>query len=139
MSIFTQFGTTKDIEVSGIWVEFNPNDDGSIPGFLIARAGGSNTLYERTLSRKTKPFQVAIRNGTLGLDQAKKINIDVFIEAVLRDWRNVYNRYGSPIPFSAHNARELFNELPDLYSALLDMATNVSTFQHEDKEDTVKN
>lgn len=139
MSLYAQFGTDTKLEVEGTDITFAANDDGSIPTFRVARMGGSNKKYLSVLTRKTRPVQTAIRNGTLADEQAKRISLEVFVETVLLGWSNIYDRNGNSIAFTQSNAIQLFNELPDLYDEVVRQASSLTTFQTDELETTAKN
>lgn len=139
MSLFKQFATNKEAEQDGIWVEYGPNDDGTIPGFKIARAGKSNKKWAKAVERATKPHRRAMQLETLDNAVAEKLMQGVFIESILIDWRNVQGKDGKPLQLSKQNATDLFDALPELYDDLNDKANKVAIFREEALENEAKN
>lgn len=122
-TLFDTFGTDSDLEKKGVWFEIQPG-----VRFLCARMGGANKTYQRSLSKKMKPYQRQFQTGTLDPEVAENLMRDVFIEAVLLDWEGVTDKEGEPLEFNPNNAQWLFRELPDLYRALTDESEKVSNY-----------
>ena len=139
MSLFKQFGTNKEAEQAGIWIEYGPNDDGTIPAFKIARAGKSNKKWLKTVERLTKPHRRAMELGTIAPELAEKIMREVFVDSVLTDWRNILDKDGNPLQFNAQNALALFESLPELYDDLNEKAGKAASFREEEVEAEAKN
>jgi hypothetical protein len=139
MSIYKQFGTNIQAEQAGIDITFAANDDGSIPTFRVARMGGANKRYTTELTRRTRPLTAAIRNNTLGEEKAQQLSMEVFVEAVLLGWSNIFDVEGTPLPYSKQLALKLFSDLPDLYEELVRQASALTSFQTDELEATAKN
>ena len=139
MSLFKQFATNKEAEQDGIWVEYGPNDDGTIPGFKIARAGKSNKKWAKSVERATKPHRRAMELGTMDNGLAEKLMQSVFVESILLDWRNVQDKEGKEIKLSKESATALFEALPELYDDLNDKANKAAIFRDEALENEAKN
>lgn len=132
MSLFRQYGTDAKKEQEGVKVELLPNDDGSIPTFVLAATSKANVKYTKALNKATKPYR---RNMDAVSDEhAERIFKDVFIEHVLKDWQNVQENDGSPIQYSREAALSLFERLPRLYDALIDRANSLELFRDEQRE-----
>ena len=139
MSLFKQFGTNKEAEQDGIWIEYGPNDDGTIPAFKIARAGKSNKKWVKAIEKGMKPHRRAAELGTLDNATAEKVLREVFVESVLVDWRNVQDSECEPMQLTKENAVYLFNALPELYDDLSDKANKAALFRDEALENEAKN
>jgi len=139
MSLFKQFATNKDAEQDGIWVEYGPNDDGTIPGFKIARAGKSNKKWAKAVERATKPHRRAIQLETMDNALSEKIMLGVFVESILIDWRNVQGKDGKLLQLTKESATALFEALPELYDDLNDKASKAAIFRDEALENEAKN
>ena len=139
MSLFKQFETNKEIEQSGVWIEFGPNNDGTVPGFKIARAGKRNKKWLKAVERLTKPREFEIKRKLIDTESAEKIMQKAFVEGVLLDWRNVQDRNGNQIAFSTDSAMSLFDQLPELYDVLQDNAEKAEFFRQEALENEAKN
>lgn len=132
MSVFNQFGTDKAKEAEGVEVPFAPNEDGTIPVFTIAATSRNNQKYAKELERVTKPYR---RNmDALRDEQAEKLFMNVFVETVLKGWRNIKDKLGNEIPYTKENAIELFKALPRLYDELQSKAGGIEAFREEARE-----
>ena len=139
MSLFKQFATNKDAETQGVWVEYGPNEDGTVPSFKLARAGKSNEKWAKLLEKATRPHRRALELGRLDNKISDQIFKGVFVEAVLLDWKNVKDRDGNDFPFTRSNALELMNQLPELYDDLSEKASKATLFAEVELEADAKN
>lgn len=138
-SLFKQYKTDKKTEVDGIWVDFPKNEDGTVPQFLVARVGPSNPKYVAAYERNSKPYRSQIRKEMLSEELSAKVLYTSFAEGCIRDWRNVQDAEGKPLPCTRENAIWLFNQLPELYNDLYTVASNYSTYAQATLEDDAKN
>lgn len=141
MSLSKQFGTNPEIENAGVPFQFGENADGSIPTFILARAGKSNKQYQVALQAAIKPHQRSQALGTLDPQVAENIYMDVFIKTVLKGWSNVLmsdvtgnNDDEGFAGFSSQNAKLIFKRLPELYDDLVEKAGMASAFREESLE-----
>lgn len=146
MSLTEQFNTNKEKEVSGVVVQYGQNEDGSIPGFHIARMSRANTRYTKMLEAATKPYRRQIELGTLSNDIAERVFLEVFVKTILRDWENVPKSDVTGektdtgyAPFTMENATALLTRLPDLYEDLQSQAKSASLFRDDMMESDGKN
>jgi len=139
MSIYKQFATSENAEVTGVRVECEANADGSIPTFILARMGGANKQYTAELTRATAAHANAIRMNLLSEATARTISLSVFCKTVLRGWENVCNQDGETIPHSVDAAVSLMTQLPALYDLLVATASNIATFKQDALEHQAKN
>lgn len=139
MSIFNQFKTSKVLEEEGITIKFKPNEDGSIPYFVIGRACRSNTKWVKTFEAKTRPFKNEIDNKSISEEEAHKLNVDVFVSSLLYGWGNIQKEAGKNIPFSRESAIELFLELPELYETLNSKSSDMGNFLEANLKGDEKN
>jgi len=137
MSLFKTFETDEKKETEGVEVEGPPNDDSTVPVFVLASMGRANKKYAKALDKATKPFRGNLQS--MGNDFAEKIFMEIFVSCVLKDWRNVQDRDGSTITFSEPNAIELFKKLPRLYDFLQTYAQSSELFKDEAREEEAKN
>lgn len=139
MSLHSQFKTDATLENAGIAIQYGPNDDGSVPEFVISRTGKSNKKYTKALEAATKPYRRQIDLGTMNNDLAEKLFMGVFIDTILKSWSNVQDEKGKDIAFTKQAAIKLFSELPELYDDLQDKSKNAGLFREADLEDDAKN
>ncbi len=131
---------------AGIEVELPANEDGSIPTFVIARAGRGNKRYSAALERSMRPLQAELRTKNLKNDKAEKALIEAFVEGCLVSWKNVLKSDVTGVEsdtgyadFSASNALALMNNLPELYVDLQERANDFSLFREGEQDESAKN
>lgn len=132
-SPYTFFQTDTNLEKDGIVVDYGDFR------FRIARAGGANTRFQKTLAARIRPFRRAIDAGAITDADADKILHGVFVDSVLLGWEDVTDEHGNPLEFTRENALKLFSDLPDLFRDLQQQASVVANFRREDLQDTIKN
>jgi len=141
VSLSSQFATDKQAEVDGVWVEYGANKDGSVPGFKISRMSKANKKYTKALERATRPHRRAIELETMNNDLAERLFMEVFVDTVLLDWRNVSlsdvsgeKKAEGYADYSKANALSLFERLNELYDDLQEKAKKASLFRDETLE-----
>ena len=141
MSLYKQFATNTEKEIEGIEVQMTEaeNDDGSIPTFVVSRMGKSNKRYSKALEAATRPYRRQIELGTMNNDKAEEIFMGVFVDTVLKGWKNVRGEDGKPLEFSKASAVKLLSELPDVYERLQEEAKLSANFRDAALEEEVKN
>lgn len=138
ISLYDQFEMDHDKEHNGVWVYPIGTGDAA-PAFLIARKGPMNQKYSKALDRITRPYKRLITLNRLPNEKADEIMKQVFAESILLGWRNVTDKQGKLIEFSAANALVVFDLLPDLYFDLEQQASEAALFRLEVAEATEKN
>lgn len=130
-SVLAQFTTDKAIETKGKWVDVGPAK------FLLARAGGSNTKFQKSIEAVMRPYQRLIQMDQLSEAEASKLTVKPFVETVLLGWENVRPavqdedgewQIGEPIPYSKDKAVEILSSHPDLFRLLLSESTKIGNF-----------
>jgi hypothetical protein len=151
MSLYTQFKTDKELEKSGILLDFGLNKRTSTEeapkriAIRIARAGGANQLFEKMLEARTKPHLRAIQNESVERSVLEGIWHEVYARAVVIGWENVdfEETPNGPamfdVPYTPENALRLFKDLPDLFIDIRTQAMKWSSFRTELKEIAAKN
>lgn len=139
MSLYNQFKTDKSLETEGVWIDYGNNSQGEPIRFLVARAGGRNTAFNKALQKATKPYRRAIQNDAMDEDVADRVYREVFVETVLKGWEGVEDEDGVAMPFSRGNAVKLFTDLPDLYADLRQQAMSMAIFKDEELEGDLGN
>lgn len=127
-SIYDQFATNSNWEQQGITLEYGD------ARFRVARAGGSNKAFQRSLESKTRKYRRAIQTDNFPPDQANAIMREVYAETVVLGWENVFDRQGNAITFSKENCIKLFNDLPDLFQDIMDQAGKAMLFREDVNE-----
>jgi hypothetical protein len=141
MSLYKQFATNSEKEMEGVEVQMTEaeNEDGSIPTFVVSRMGKSNKRYSKALEAATRPYRRQIELGTMNNDKAEEIFMGVFVDTVLKGWKNVRGEDGKPLEFSKAAAVKLFTDLPEVYERLQEEAKLASNFRDNALEEEVKN
>jgi hypothetical protein len=139
MSLYKQFKTDERIEQSGVWLEYGNSSNGKPVRILIARAGGKNSRYVKTLETKFKPFRRQFQNETMENDQANRLLIEVYAESVVLGWENVEDEKGTPLAFNKDNVVKLFTDLPDLFTDVREQAMKQALFKADISEADSKN
>lgn len=146
MSLTKQFATNKEAEIEGVEVTFSPNEDGTVPTFVVSRASRSNPRYLKALERLTKPHRRAIELKTLSREMSEDIFRQVFVDGNMMAWENVplsdvtgEEKDTGYAPFSRANAIALLTRLPDLYDELQAAASDASRFRNEILEEEAGN
>ena len=97
--------------------------------FKIARAG--NPDYEKALEE----------SGYRKMDDPKDRSyafLKAMAKGIVKDWDEVVDDQGEPIPYSVDNGVEVLDENPDLVNAILEEARNMSNYRRADVEDQAK-
>lgn len=141
MSLYKQYETNSNKETTGVEIEFPEaaDEQGNIPAFAICRMGGANKSYAKALEAATRPYRRQIQLGTMKNEVAEKLFMEVFVDTVLKGWKNVKDRNGNLIEFSRESALILFNDLPEVYQRLQEEAQLVANFRNEGLEEEAKN
>lgn len=108
---------------TGTWVEILGAQ------FKVARAG--NPEYERALEDS------GFRKKEDPQEKARALYSAVST-GILKDWKDVVDAQGQPIPFTVDNAVEVLLDNPDLASRVLAEANDLSNFRRKDVADQAK-
>lgn len=134
MSLYKQWNTNKEEEKDGLIM-----DHGDGVKFLVARAGGANKRYLRTLRKLSKPMLRKIQTKTATPEELRELTMDTFIAACLRGWEGVSDEEGKVMECNPENAKKLFTDLPDLFDALQEDAQEAALYRDTELEEDAKN
>lgn len=137
--LYGKFGTDHSLENSGVWYIVHELDDGKEVKFLLARMGGSNKRYDAAVEKVSRKDRRDGISGSISAKKARVINRRAFVEGCLLNWENVEDKEGNPIDFNKANALVLFNDLPDLYDELVDVAQGRQAYAEEMVQEDAKN
>ena len=145
-NMYAQFETDPQLERSGIWVDY-----GSFR-VLLARTGGANKAFLRTLEARTKPYRRAIQTETADKDQMATIMREVFAATVVLGWEvnqgtaeepswtpGLHTPEGGIAPFEQESVLQALKALPDLYEDLQLQASKSALYRREILEADAKN
>ncbi len=134
MSLYDMYETDPDMETGGIILNYG---DGQ--RIKVARAGGANVQFGKSLERTMRPYRKQLDNGTLADDIANELFIRVFAETVVKDWEGITDKEGTPLKFSIENCVKIFTDLPDLFADVREASNTISNYKSDMVEEDVKN
>jgi hypothetical protein len=139
MSLYSEFKLSEEKLQQGTKVVFSPNDDGTVPTFILGYMSNSNQRYTKCLERESKPHQRLIELKRLPAETDAAIMRRVFCQTILLGWENVQDVNGKPFVYTLENAIKLLTDLPELFTQLKIEASNRSRFLEAELEDEAKN
>lgn len=137
MSLKSKFGTVKNAETEGAWVDVMQNEDGSMCRVKLRRSGRRNKDYTKAFDKHTKPYRRILDNLDPEIDA--KVMRSVIVDSIITEWENVQLEEGVNLPFNTANVENVLSELPDLQDFVLRKAGEIETFQEQALEAEAKN
>lgn len=119
------FKTNKVAEREGQWFELNEKT-----AFLIRRFNATNPHSKGAMAKYYKPYARQIENDTLSVEKNQEININLFLDVCLVDWKGV-EIDGKATPYDRETGLKLFQGLPDLFDALWKHANDFKNFRED--------
>lgn len=137
MGTYDEYGTDKQKEENGVWVEML---DGS--KWLLAR--GNSIRSRKALNNARKPFRQHIQrsermNADLPEDISDKINLEWASTGLVLNWEGVTGKDGNALPFSKENVKTILNDLPDLFEEVVRVVSSSGNFTAQLNEEAEKN
>ena len=142
-SPFKQFNTNKELEASGVWLNFGGYE------IKIARAGGGNKRHQPAAELHFREHRQAAAVGVLPEEVAERALHQVYADAIVLGWRTkqedgsyvptIEGPEGGPWEFTRDNVLKLFEAIPDLFKVIRGFAENYTTFQRVQRELEGKN
>lgn len=123
-NIYDKFGTDKKLEQEGVTLDYGDGLE-----VRIARAGGSNTKFEKAVQLKMRKFGLQAKHDLLDADQMREVMREVLAETVVLGWSGVTDREGNALPFNRENCIKLFKDLPDLFEDVLEQSRKAALFK----------
>jgi hypothetical protein len=147
MGLRKNYATDRTAEVEGVEIAVDMNDHNNEPIYItVSRMGQNNKAYTKTLEERTAPHTAAIQNETLDNELGNKIMQNVFVDTVLKGWRNLPkseltgdDKDTDDLPYSRENALLLFEALPDFYDVCLSHAKKAANFREAARGKATKN
>lgn len=131
MDLSKTFGTDKDLEKNGAWIDF-----GEGLFCLIARSG--NPRYNRKFKEVSAPYKRAIRLETLADEKAEELMIQVMASTILLDWRGLTDN-GVEVPYTPENAKAMLTKYPDFKDQVKSASDSMEAFKRQEIAETEKN
>lgn len=119
------FKTNENLEKNGVWFDIS-ND----VGFLLRPFKQTNPRIKAAMASHYKPFARQIEMNSLSLEKQLEININVFIDVCLADWKGV-EIDDKPVECTPDNARKFFTALPDLFDTLWKHASDFNNYRED--------
>lgn len=142
---FDMFETKEDFEVDGVWQDFGTFK------VLLARSGGKNTAYYKTLSEEGKKLGKATFDA-LDPKEMEEIVRTTFCKTVIKghkvksdkgEWQSgVYIKQKGKVtivPYTIENMKTCLEQLPEYFKKLQEWANDYKVFQEEVTKEQVKN
>jgi len=133
MNLYQQFSTNDGMEKGGIDLAY-----GDVK-IRVARAGGSNHKYGKSITERMKPFKRAYETGTLSDEDSDKIMREVYADSIILGWENVTDKDGNYLEFNRENCIKLMSDLPELFRDIMAQSQKVANYRIEEIEADAKN
>ena len=152
MSLSKHFKTVKELEKTGVRVEYGTNSKGKPIAFMIARSGGATQEYLNYLEAICKPHRHAIQTQRIDNEILKGLLQKAFIAKCLKGWENVEAEWAplvkdlatdsevyQDLAFTPENAERLYEEMPDLLDDHMELASKNAMYLSEVRKADAKN
>lgn len=144
MSLKQKFKTSSDAARDGVWVDYpsQPNADGTVPGFKLARMSRQNKKYQLALRAVLEAQGGDVESAVADDAVLEKALLRAFIDTILLDWRNFQpDDDGVALLYSKETAEAVFinPDWIDLFGDLTDKAARNATFREKALEAQAKN
>lgn len=144
LSIFDLVDTDTNAEEDGRWFYdiFGTRDDTdpeTNPGVDIKLRRSTCKAAARVRDRLNREARTIQRKGPLPPEVNARFNATILAEAVIVDWRGMFDADGSEIAFSPEKAQELLTRLPNWRQIINAMASDLDNFKAERAEAVLGN
>lgn len=131
------FETDTAVERDGIWIDYAPGVE-----VRIARAGGSNKHFAKTMQRLAKPHRRAIQTESVDGEVLKDIFIKAYALAIITDWKGFTKDLIShddadsetELDFNKDNVEAVLRAQPNLFEDIQKASDTISYFRAEINE-----
>lgn len=120
------FKTNPEDEKNGRWFEL----DGKNIAFLVRPFKAANPRAKGAMAKYFKPYARQIENDTLDVAKTQEININLFLDVCLVDWRGV-EIDGKEVPYDRETGLKIFIGLPDLFDTLWKYANDFKNYRDD--------
>lgn len=147
MTLKNKFKTDTTAANEGVWFDYEdaPNEDGTVPGFKLARKTGQNKAYGKAMREFTKEHTTdegIVDMSSLPEAEAEAVELGIFTEALLLDWRNFQpDEDGKEVKYSKEEAKRIFGDpdWSDLYKDLAVKCGKSSAYKAKQRKAEAKN
>jgi len=130
---YDAFKTDANHETDGVWFEYGEFR------YRLARAGGANKKFAKTMERLSRPHRRQIERGVMDDAAGRRLLRQVFIQSVILAWEvrdgddwkpGIETSDGEFIPGkpSAEVLDKLLEDLPDLFQQIHDDASDMRVY-----------
>jgi hypothetical protein len=128
------FETDTAVEREGIWLEYAPGVE-----IRIARAGGSNQHFAKTMERIAKPHRRAIQTGVIDKKVLDGLFIKAYAAAVVVDWKGITKDLithddadsETVLDFNKDNVEAVLVAQPNLFTDIQKAADDIALYRAE--------
>lgn len=118
----------KARESGGVWCDFDVHPDpAKICRVKIARI--HTPQYDDTMRKLSKPYQKLILDGSIPTEVLNEIQCRAAAQCLVKDWVNVEDDNGNPVPFSKENAYEIMSSAQQFFKTVMDFAAQNELFR----------
>lgn len=131
------YGTNLQTESDGHWFPL-----ALIEGVEVKVARAGNPEYKKVLKRLYKPYTKQLRRGKdVASEVEDRIQLDLLIDTLLKDWKGMPGDDGQDVPFSKDAAKELLSDpvFKELKDEIIGFSEEFEAYQDEMDEELEKN
>lgn len=139
MSLYQRHKTDPELEKNGVRIEYGQNSKGEPIFFLLARAGGANTLHDKRLEHVLKPYRRQIQTETMESAQLRTLIKQVFIETCVKGAGGLEDENDKPLEPTPENISKVLFDIPDILDDLMETASKGIVFRQVVREADAKN
>lgn len=119
------FKTSTALEENGVWFDISEKI-----GFLLRPFKPTNPKVKAAMANYFKPYARQVELGTLEMDKQLEIQINIFIDVCLADWKGV-EIDDKEVECNPENAKKFFKALPDLFDTLWKHAGDFNNYRED--------
>ena len=128
------FETDTAVEREGIWLEYAPGVE-----IRIARAGGSNQYFAKTMERIAKPHRRAIQTGVIDKQILDDLFVKAYSQAIIVDWKGITKDLithddadaETVLDFNRDNVEAVLRAQPNLFTDIQKAADDIALYRAE--------
>ena len=133
-AIRKMFETDTAVEREGIWLKYAPGVE-----IRIARAGGSNQHFAKTMDRLAKPHRRAIQTGVIDKQILENLFVQAYAAAVIVDWTGITKDLitkddadaETVLDFNKANVEAVLLAQPNLFADIQKAADDIALYRAE--------
>lgn len=131
MDIKKEYGTSKELEKEGVWIEVG--EDAKI---RVCRA--NNKKYMKEIEKLSRPYKKQIRRGTISGEKFDSIVIEASAKFILVDWEGI-KEDGVTVDYTPEQSLRLLTDFPDFREVVSEIAMDFNNFKEEETKESEGN